>query len=141
MSPRADLNLLPGMSLVLMIMMIMVAFQMTPTRIALPASANADTHPPAPSEVVLRVNAGGLMELTIDDEWGTHSYGADYNYWQPQTRDELERQLRRVFRDSTENRVLTLKADSTLLFGTIDEVVIAARNADVRVIRVVVDTK
>ena len=139
MSPRADLNLLPGMSLVLMIMMIVVAFQMTPTRIALPASANADVHPPAPSEVVLRVHAAGLMELTIDDEWGTPS-GWSY-YRQPQTRAELERELRHLFRDSTQNRVLTLKADSTLRFGTIEQVVVAARNADVRVIRVVVETK
>lgn len=135
MSYRADPNLIPGVGWLLMIILIVIAFQWAPGEIALPVAANADPEPPRPNEIVLRVYASGLMELSVDDEWGTTT-GSTYR--QPHTFRELERELRRHYANRTEDRVLTLKADSAIPFGVIEQAVLAARNAGVRVVRAVV---
>ena len=136
MSYRADPNLIPGMGYLLMIIMIIIAFQFAPGNVALPVAGNADPGPPLPEEIVLRVYASGRMELSVDDEWGTTN---GWTYTSPRTSGELERELRRHLGNRAENRVLTLKADSTVAFGWIDEVVLAARHAGVEVVRLVVE--
>ena len=139
MSYRADPNLIPGMGYLLMIMLIVLAFQAFPVHeIALPTATNADPQPPAPNEIVLRVHASGLMELTIDDEWGTSS---GWSYQQPRTFDELERDLGRLYMNRTEDRVLILKADTSVAFGVIEQIVLASRAGGVRVLRAVVEGK
>lgn len=135
MSYRADPNLIPGMGYLLMVMLIIIAVQWTPREFALPVAKNADLGPPVPEEIVVRIYASGLMELSIDDEWGTRN---GWSYPPPRTSGEIERELRRYLGNREENRVLTLKADSTVAFGVIDQVVLAARHAGVRVVRLVV---
>lgn len=137
MSYRSDPNLIPGMGYLLIIMLIVLAFQSFPLHeIALPAAVNADPQPPAPNEIVLRVHANGLMELTIDDEWGTSS---GWNYRQPRTFNELERELGRLYLNRTEDRVLVLKADTAVAFDILEQIVLASRAGGVRVLVAVVE--
>ena len=135
---RPDPNLIPGMGFALMMLLIAVAFQWTPGRIDLPIAANADQRPADANEIVLRIRASGLMELSVDDEWGT-MVGSSYR--QPRTGEELERELRRLFAERTQDRVLHLRADSTIPFGVIEQAMVIAGRAGVRVVAAVTDQK
>ena len=127
-------NLIPGIGFTLMMFLIVLAFQWTPPEIGLPIAANADPRPPHPNEIVLRVYATGFIELSVDDEWGT-TVGSSYR--QPQTPADLEHELRRLYADRTEDRVLHLKADTTVPFGVIDQAMVIAQRAGVRVVAAV----
>jgi biopolymer transport protein ExbD len=136
---RADPNLIPGMGFTLMILLIVLAFQWFPNRrIALPIAANADPRTADSNEIVLRIYTGGLMELSVDDAWGAM---VERDYRQPRTPAELERELRRLYADRTEDRVLHLRADSTIPFGVIEEAIVIAGRAGVRVVAAVTDQK
>jgi len=135
---RPDPNLIPGMGFTLMMLLIVLAFQSTPARIALPIAANADHRPPQPNEIVLRIHAGGLMELSVDDEWST-TVGLSYR--QPHTPAELERELRRLYAHRTLDRVLHLKADTTVPFGVIEQALVIAGRSGVRVVAAVTEQR
>ena len=138
MSYGSDPNLIPGMGFTLMILLIILAFQMTPGRIALPVAANADPRSAEPNEIVLRIDARGLIELSVDDEWSTT---VGWSYRQPHTRAELERELRRLYAQRTEDRVLHLKADTTVPFGVIEQAMVIAGRAGVRVVAAVTEQR
>jgi biopolymer transport protein ExbD len=134
---RADPNLIPGMGFTLMILLIVLAFQWFPNRrIALPIAAHADPRTADSNEIVLRIYTGGLMELSVDDAWGA-MVERDYYYRQPRTPAELEGELRRLYGDRTEDRVLHLRADSTIPFGVIEQAIVIAGRAGVRVVAAV----
>jgi len=135
---RPDPNLIPGMGFTLMMLLVVLAFQSTPDRIALPVAANADARPPQPNEIVLRIHASGLMELSVDDEWST-TVGSSYR--QPHPPAELERELRRLYAERTEDRVLHLKADTTVPFGVIEQAIVIARRAGVRAVAAVMEQR
>ena len=136
---RADPNLIPGMGFTLMILLIVIAFQWLPTGgIALPIAAHADPRTADSNEIVLRIRANGLMELSVDDAWGAM---VGRHYRQPQTGAELERELRRLYADRTQDRVLHLRADSTVPFGVIEQAMVIAGRAGVRVVAAVTDQK
>ena len=135
---RPDPNLIPGMGYALMILLVVLALQWTPAGIALPVAANADPRPPQPHEIVLRIDANGLMELSVDDEWGT---SVGWNYRQLQRPAELERELRRLYAERTEDRVLHLKADTTVPFGVIEQAMVIAGRAGVRVVAAVTEQR
>ena len=136
---RPDLNLIPGMGFTLMILLIVLAFQWPTGRIALPVAAHADPRSAAPNEIVLRIDARGLIELSVDDEWGG-TVGWSY-YRQPQTPAELERELRKLYADRTQDRVLHLRADTTLPFGVIEQAMVIAGRAGVRVVAAVTEQR
>ena len=138
MSYRPDPNLIPGMGFTLMILLLVIAFQWMPARMALPIAANADPRPPQPNEIVLRIYASGLMELAVDDEWST-TVGSSYR--QPHTPAELERELRRLYAERTEDRVLHLRADTTVPFGVIEQAMVIAGRAGVRVVAAVTEQR
>ncbi len=135
---RSDPNLIPGMGYALMILLVVLALQWTPAGIALPVAANADPRPPQPNEIVLRIDASGLMELSVDDQWGT-TVGSSYR--RPQTSAELERELGRLFAKRTEDRVLHLRADTTVPFGVIEQAMVIAGRAGVRVVAAVTEQR
>jgi biopolymer transport protein ExbD len=135
---RSDPNLIPGMGFTLMVLLIVIAFQWTPARIALPIAANADPRPAQPNEIVLRIYASRLMELSVDDEWGAT---VGWSYRQPHTPAELERELRRLYAERTEDRVLHLRADTTVPFGVIEQAMIIAGRAGVRVVAAVTEQR
>jgi len=78
------------------------------------------------------------MELSVDDEWGT-TVGSSYR--QPHTRADLERELRRLYADRTVDRVLHLKADSTVPFGVIEQAMVVAGRAGVHVVAAVTEQR
>ena len=135
---RPDPNLIPGIGFMLMIFLIVLAFQWQLGGIALPIAAHAEVRSPHPNEIVLRIYEGGLVELSVDDEWGTP---VGSNYSQPRTGEELERELRRLYGARTEDRVLHLRADSTIPFGVIEQAIVIAGRAGVRVVAAVTDQK
>ena len=135
---RPDPNLIPGIGFTLMMLLTVIAFQWTPRGIALPVAANADPRPPNPNEIVLRIDPSGLMELSVDDEWGAT---VGWSYRQPHTPAELERELQRLYGERTEDRVLHLKADSTVPFGVIEQAIIFAGRAGVRVVAAVTEQR
>ena len=135
---RPNPNLIPGMGFTLMMLLIVLAFQWIPAGIALPVAANADPRPPQPNEIVLRIHYSGLMELSVNDEWGT-TVGSSYR--QPHTPAELERELRRLFGERTEDRVLHLRADTTVPFGVIEQAIVVAGRAGVRVVAAVTEQR
>ena len=136
MSYRPDPNLIPGMGFTLMILLLVLALQWMPAGMALPIAANADPRPAQPNEIVLRIYASGLMELAVDDEWST-TVGSSYR--QPHTPADLERELRRLYAERTEDRVLHLKADTTVPFGVIEQAMVIAGRAGVRVVAAVTE--
>jgi biopolymer transport protein ExbD len=135
---RPDPNLVPGMGFTLMMLLIALIFQWTPPGIALPIAAHADPRTADSNEIVLRIYDSGLMELSVDDEWGT-PIGSSYH--QTRTGEELERELRRLYADRTQDRVLHLRADSTIPFGVIEQAIVIAGRAGVRVVAAVTDQK
>ncbi len=135
---RSDPNLIPGMGYALMILLVVLALQWIPLRIGLPVAANADSRPPQPNEIVLRIHSSDFMELAVDDEWGT-TVGSSYR--QPHTPAELERELRRLYAERTEDRVLHLEADTTVPFGIIEQAMVIAGRAGVRVVAAVTEQK
>ena len=134
---RPDPNLIPGMGFTLMMLLIVLMFQWTSYSIALPIAANADLRTADSNEIVLRIYEGGYMELSVDDEWGT-PVGSSYH--QARTDEELERELRHLYAERTEDRVLHLRADSTIPFGVIEQAMVIAGRG-VRVIAAVTDQK
>ncbi len=135
---RSDPNLIPGMGYALMILLVVLALQWTPAGIALPVAANADPRAPQPNEIVLRIYYSGLMELSVDDQWGT-TVGSSYR--RPHTPAELERELRRLYAERTEDRVLHLRADTTVPFGVIEQAMVIAGRAGVRVVAAVTEQR
>ena len=134
---EAALNLIPAMGFALMVLLIVLAFQSDPGRIALPIAEHADPRPPQPNEIVLRIDAEGGMGLSVDDEWGSAVGGS---YW-IRAPAELERALRRLYAKRTEDRVLHLKADTAARFGVIEQAIVIARRAGVRVVAAVVEER
>ena len=136
---RPDPNLIPGMGFTLMILLIVLAFQWFPARrMALPIAVHADARTADTNEIVLRIYTGGLVELSVDNAWGAM---VERDYRQPRTPAELERELRRLYALRTEDRVLHLRADSTVAFGVIEQAMIIAGRAGVRVVAAVTDQK
>ena len=135
---RPDPNLIPGMGLTLMMLLIALIFRWAPPGIALPVAAHADPRAADSNEIVLRIYDSGFMELSVDDEWGT-PMGSSYH--QTRTGEELERELRRLYAARTQDRVLHLRADSTIPFGVIQRAMVIAGRAGVRVIAAVTERR
>jgi biopolymer transport protein ExbD len=84
--------------------------------------------------VVLHINRNGAFEVGIEDELGA-SNGC------PVAPGDLRAQLERLYANRPLDRVLYLKADSSLPFGVIDEALASARRAGVRVVATVTERR
>ena len=130
--PRAHINVTPMIDLMLVLLMIFMLVNLLAPDIALPTSKNA-VNPPQPDAVVLRIYRSGKLELSIEDEVGAGG-------WQV-TPAELGPQLERFYAWRPHDRVLYLKADSSLAFGVIDQALSIARRAGVRVVATVTERR
>src|SRR5438045_8919516 len=115
---------MPGMCFTLMILMIVVAFQW------MPRQNDASYRGKRRSSACASMPADS-WRWRVDDEWGT-TVGSSYR--QPHTPAELERELRRLYAERTADRVLHLKADTTVPFGVIEQAMVIAGRAGVRVV-------
>ena len=128
--PRvAQINVTPMIDLMLVLLMLFMILQLLAPAIALPTSKNA-VEQPQPGVVVLHINRNGTLEVGIEDELGVESG------W-PVAPGDLHAELQRLYAQRPLDRVLYVKADSSLPFGVINEALASARRAGVRVVATV----
>ena len=130
--PRAQINVTPMIDLMLVLLMIFMIVNLLTPDIALPTSKNA-VNPPKPDAVVLRIYASGKLELSVEDEFGAGGWEV--------LPAQLGPQLERLYARRPGDRVLYLKADSSLAFGTIDQALSVARGAGVKVVATVTERR
>jgi len=131
-SPRAQMNVTPMIDLMLVLLMIFMIVNLFAPDIAIPTSRNA-VNPPKPDAVVLRIYPSGRLGLSIGDEFGTGGWEV--------LPGQLGPQLERLYARRPGDRVLYLKADSSLAFGLIDQALSVARKAGVRVVATVTERR
>jgi biopolymer transport protein ExbD len=134
MLPRAELNVTPMMDVMLVVLMIfMFVMPAIMAAVKLPEAAHADPRPVQQDEVVLRIDRNGTYTLETSDPW-------QGSRW-VKTLEDLRRELGRLYGQRTKDRVLFLKADTDLPFGTIERAIDIARAAGVRVVGAVTERK
>src|SRR5213593_465454 len=119
--PRAHINVTPMIDVMLVLLIIfMVVVPVIATRVDLPLAVNSQSRPEEPDEIVLIIDRDGAAFLEVS---GHAAPGI-----------ALREQLAALYRARTRDRILYLKADSTLPFGVLEKAMVAARDAGVRVV-------
>jgi biopolymer transport protein ExbD len=137
MLPRAEINVTPMMDVMLVVLMIfMVMVPAINAAVDLPKAANADARPPEDDEVVLQIDRSGTFVLKVPDVWGS-GHGGDLAY--VVTADGLRSELGRIYGRRTKDRVLFLKADTDLPFGSVQRAIEIARASGVQVVGAVTE--
>src|SRR3989442_14149521 len=118
---RAHINVTPMIDVMLVLLIIfMVVVPVIATQVDLPVARNSQSKPEEPDEIVLIIDRQGATFLEVS---GHAAPGI-----------ALREQLGALYSERTRDRILYLKADSTLPFGVLEEAMIAARDAGVRVV-------
>ena len=132
MPPRAELNVTPMMDVMLVVLMIfMFIMPAIMAVVKLPEAEHADPRPVEHDEIVLRIDRDGTLTLEMADVWQSGRW--------VRTPEELRRELGRLYGQRTKDRVLFLKADTDLPFGTIENAIEIARASGVRVVGAVTE--
>lgn len=128
--PRADLNLTPMIDVMLVLLMIfMIVVPALATMVDLPVAVNAVHDPEEPEDVTLTIAFSGryLLEPRADPVYGPMFINVA----------QLRVELAALYGDRTRDRILYLKADSTLPFGEVEQAMWIARRSGVRVVAAV----
>jgi biopolymer transport protein TolR len=137
---KSEPNVVPMidiMLVLLIIFMIVTPIISSGFQATMPLSKNADTREEDAEDVVLGIDKEGNYYVTDafavkeSDRQNIKSIGAG----------QLEEQLRRIFDTRTKDKILYLKADRELDFGTIQAAMEIARNAGVRVLAAITEQK
>ena len=124
----AHINVTPMIDVMLVLLIIfMVVIPVIATQVDLPVASNSQSDPDVPDEIVLTIDRQGITSLEVA---GHAAPGI-----------ALREQLTTLYRDRTRDRILYLKADSTLPFGVLEEAMGTARAAGVRVVAAVTEWK
>ncbi len=125
---RPHINVTPMIDVMLVLLIIfMVVVPLIATQVDLPIATNSQSKPDEPDEIVLIIDRRGIISLEVA---GREAPGI-----------ALREQLTALYRGRTRDRILYLKADSTLPFGVLEEAMVAARSAGVRVVAAVTERK
>jgi len=117
----SHINVTPMIDVMLVLLIIfMVVVPVIATRVDLPIATNSQSKPDEPDEIVLIIDRTGFVSLEVS---GHAAPGF-----------ALREQLAALYRARTRDRILYLKADSTLPFGVLEKAMVAARDAGVRVV-------
>ena len=126
--PRAYINVTPMIDVMLVLLIIfMVVVPVIAMQVDLPIAVNAQSRPEEPDEIVLIIDRHGAAFLEVS---GHAAPGI-----------ALREQLAALYRERTRDRILYLKADSTLPFGVVETAMVAARDAGVRVVAAITERK
>jgi len=127
--PRvAGINVTPMIDVMLVLLIIfMIVVPVIAMQVDLPIASNSQSKPEEPDEIVLIIDRTGVVSLEVS---GHAAPGV-----------ALREQLAALYRGRTRDRILYLKADSTLPFGVLDAAMAAARDAGVRVVAAVTERK
>jgi biopolymer transport protein TolR len=124
----AHINVTPMIDVMLVLLIIfMVIVPVIAMQVDLPIATNSQSKPEEPDEIVLTIDRQGITSLEVS---GHAAPGI-----------ALREQLTALYRDRTRDRILYLKADSTLPFGVLEQAMIVARDAGVRVVAAVTERK
>lgn len=128
-SPRvAYINVTPMIDVMLVLLIIfMVIVPVIAMQVDLPLATNSQSKPEEPDEIVLIIDRTGAASLEVSG----HAVPGG----------ALREQLAALYRERTRDRILYLKADSTLPFGVLETAMMAARDAGVRVVAAVTEKK
>ena len=91
----------------------------------MPKGANLDPDPEGENEVILGLDESGNYFINM----------------RPVAAGALEDQLRGLYENRTEDKILYLKADNQLQYGKVQDAIETARKAGVRVVAAVTDRK
>jgi biopolymer transport protein ExbD len=127
--PRvANINVTPMIDVMLVLLIIfMIVVPVIAMQVDLPIASNSQSKPEEPDEIVLIIDRTGVVSLEVS---GHAAPGV-----------ALREQLAALYRGRTRDRILYLKADSTLPFGVLEAAMVAARDAGVRVVAAVTERK
>ncbi len=136
-SIKSEPNVVPMidiMLVLLIIFMIVTPIISSGFQATMPLSKTAETRAEAPEDVVLGIDQDGNYYVT--DAFAVSEQ--DRTNIKPIGHDQLGEHLRLVF-DARTHKILYLKADKGLDFGTIQEAMEIARNAGVRVLAAITE--
>lgn len=126
--PRALINVTPMIDVMLVLLIIfMVVVPVIATQVDLPVASHSESRPDEPEEIVLIIDRHGTPFLEVA---GHSAPGI-----------ALPEQLAALYRERRRDRILYVKADTTLPFGVLQEAMVAARNAGVRVVATVTEQR
>jgi biopolymer transport protein ExbD len=127
--PRvAYINVTPMIDVMLVLLIIfMVVVPVIAMQVDLPVATNSQSKPDEADEIVLIIDRTGFVSLEVS---GHAAPGV-----------ALREQLTALYRERTRDRILYLKADSTLPFGVLEAAMAAARSAGVRVVAAVTERR
>jgi biopolymer transport protein ExbD len=126
--PRARINVTPMIDVMLVLLIIfMVIVPVIAMQVDLPIAANSQSSPEEPDEIVLIIDRTGLVSLEVSG----HAVPSV----------ALREQLAALYRERTRDRILYLKADSTLPFSVLETAMTDARDAGVRVVAAVTERR
>jgi biopolymer transport protein TolR len=126
--PRAHINITPMIDVMLVLLIIfMVIVPVIAMQVDLPIATNSQSNPEEPDEIVLIIDRTGLVSLEVSGN-AVPSIA-------------LREQLAALYRERTRDRILYLKADSTLPFGVLESAMTDARDAGVRVVAAVTERR
>lgn len=121
----AHINVTPMIDVMLVLLIIfMVVVPVIALQVDLPVATNPLSKPEEPDEIVMIIDRSGTISLEVS---GRHVPGL-----------ALREQLTALYRERTRDRILYVKADTTLPFGVLARAMTVARDAGVRVIAAVV---
>ena len=121
---RPDINVTPMIDVMLVLLIIfMVVVPVIALQVDLPVAVNPQSRPEEPDEIVMIIDRSGTIFLEVS---GHQAAGI-----------ALREQLAALYRERTRDRILYVKADSTLPFGVVEQAMWAARDAGVRVVAAV----
>lgn len=126
--PRVHINVTPMIDVMLVLLIIfMVVVPVIAMQVDLPIAVHPQSRPEEPDEIVLIIDRHGAVFLEVS------GHAAPGN--------ALREQLAALYRERTRDRILYLKADSTLPFGVVETAMAAARAAGVRVVAAITERK
>ena len=122
------INVTPMIDVMLVLLIIfMIVVPVIALQVDLPVAVNPQSKPEEPDEIVMIIDRNGTVFLEVSG----HQVPAL----------ALREQLTALYRERTRDRILYVKADSTLPFGVLEQAMVAARSAGVRVVAAVTERK
>jgi biopolymer transport protein ExbD len=126
--PSSHINVTPMIDVMLVLLIIfMVVVPVIVTQVDLPVAENPQSRPEEPDEIVLIIDRGSSAFLEVSGQTAPAI--------------ALREQLAALYRERVRDRLLYLKADSSLPYGVLDAALAAARDAGVRVVGAITDRK